>query len=191
MNQEGRIDIARLIRLATVLFAVAAGFGVYLTFSPQIDAMQQRVDDNNSELRSDEVALSNAVPLHVERATLSKRYAALVAQNPQAVFVRELATTVHRNGVSLVTTSITPEPADTERAPGALFSKTHLSVSLRGTYRRLLATIGDLSMGSEIVEVLAPNLTREGTGTIAATVPLNIYEPLHTLQTQTNQGEIR
>ncbi len=180
MTARGRIDVPRLVRIATFLFAVAATTGVYLTYQPQIELVQQRIDDNNNELRSDEVAFSEATALRAERKQLADRYAPLFAQNAQAVFVRELATTVHRNGVTLAATTVTQESADDPHAPGAIFAKTHLSISLRGSYRRLLAAIADLSLDSEIVEVQAPNLSRDGSD-VVATIPVNIYEPLRTL----------
>lgn len=190
MTQTGRIDVTRLIRIAALLFSIAAACGVYATFEPQIDALVQRVDDNNSELRSDEVAASNATALRGERAHLAVRFATLVAQNPQAVFVRELATAVRRNGVTLLSTVVTaPAPGDVPEA-GALFTKTHLSVGLRGSYRRLLTTIADLSAGSEIVEVLPPSLTRER-DEISATVPLDIYEPVHSSRTPLRGENVR
>ena len=192
MTRTGRIDVIRLIRIAAALFSFAAAFGVYATFEPQIDALLQRVDDNNSELRSDEVAASSATALRGERARLAERYATLVAQNSQAVFVRELATAVRRNGVTLLSTVVTaPSPGDAA-SPGALFTKTHLSVGLRGSYRRLLTTIADLSAGSDIVEVLPPSLTREtGAGDVSATVPLDIYEPVRGQQPPVRAENVR
>lgn len=186
MNSAARIDIPRLIRIATFLFAVAAGAGVYMTYQPQIEAMQQRIDDNNDELRSDDVAFNEAAVLRGERATLSARYASLFAQNPQAVFVRELATLVRRNGVRLTSTTVTPEDQSDPPA-SALFAKTRLALELRGSYRRLLTAIADLSMGSEIVEVRAPSLARES-GSVVAKVPVVIYEPLRAASQQPSRS---
>lgn len=177
MTGRGRIDVPRLLRIATFLFAVAAATGVHLTYQPRIDVLQQRIDDNNNELRSDDIAFAEATTLRGQRTQLANRYASIFAQNAQAVFVRELATTVHRNGVTLIATTVSQEGGNDAHVPGTLFAKTHVSMSLRGSYRRLLAAIADLSMGSEIVEVQPPNLARDGASVIA-TVPINIYEPL-------------
>lgn len=181
MTSAARINIPRLIRIATFIFAIAAAAGVFLTYQPQIEAVQQRIDDNNNELRSDEVAFHEAAALRGERAKLATRYASLFAQDPQAVFVRELATTVHRNGVTLVSTTVTPDDASEVRGAATLFSKTRLSLELHGSYRRLLAAIADLSMGLEIVEVRAPSLARDS-GSVVAKVPVVIYEPLRSVQ---------
>jgi len=191
MTSAARVDIPRLIRIVTLLVAVAAAAAVYLTYQPQIEALQQRIDDNNNELRSDDVVFSGAAALRGERAQLAARYAALLAQDAQAVFVRELATIVARNGVRLVSTNVTPDDATEARGAGTPFTKTRVSLELRGPYRRLLATIADLSLGSEIVEVRAPSLAREGPGVLAK-VPVTIYEPLHlTAPPAVRRGDVR
>lgn len=187
MTPTTRIDVPRLIRIATFLVSVAATAAVYLTYQPQIEAVQQRIDENNDELRSDDVAFHEANLLRGERATLSARYASLFAQDAQAVFVRELATTVRRHGVELVATNVAPDDPSDARGASALFSKTQLALELRGSYRRLLTTIADLSLGSEIVEVRASSLSREGTELVAK-VPLAIYEPLRATSTVAPSG---
>lgn len=177
MTPTSRIDVARLIRTATLLVGLACASAVYATFQPQIDFLQQRIDENNSQLRSDEVAQSTAGTLRRERSDLATRYATLVAQNPQAVFVRELAALVRRHAVALVSTTVAAAAPNDAPEPGALFSKTRLSIVMSGPYRRLLAAVSDLSNGSEIVEVLPPSLARDGAD-VVATIPLDIYEPL-------------
>lgn len=176
-----RTDAPRLIRIAALACTVVAVVSIWLAYAPQIDAIQTRIDDGRSELRSDETAFSQANVLRAERARLADRYATLLAQNPEAVFVRELATTVKRHRVALLGTNVTQDAA-TNDADGANvpFSRTRVSIEMRGTYRGLLATIADLSTGSEIVEVREPNLHRDGDA-IAATVPVIIYEPLPTV----------
>lgn len=183
------IDIPRLIRIASVLFAFAAAVGVDLTYRPQIDAAERLVEDRNDELRSDQVAFREATFLRGERARLAGRYAMLFAENPQAVFVRELATTMRRNGVTLVSTSVTPEDPNGERSAAGLLTKTHVTIVMSGSYRRLLGTVADLSAGSEIVDVGVPNLTREGTSVVAS-VPVDIYEPRKTTFSQA-RGDTR
>ncbi len=181
MTERGRIDVPRLIRIATFLSVIAAATGVYLGYQAQVELLQQRIDDNNNELRSDDVAFNEAPVLRGERAQLAERYASLFSQNAQAVFVRELATTIRRNGVTLAATSVSQDSGNEPRPAGTLFAKTHLSVTLRGSYRRLLSAISELSRGSEIVEVQEPNLARD-TSSILAIVPINIYEPLRATQ---------
>lgn len=176
MSATGRINASRLIRTVTVLLAIVAAVCVYATYQPQIDAAQRRIDDDNRALRSDEVAFSEFVSLRAERALLARRYESLFSQNAQAVFVRELATTVRRNGVALVSTNVSQEDPNDAHAAAGIFTKTHLTLMLRGSYRRLLTAIAELSTGSEIVDVQMPNLARDGSA-VVATVPIDIYEP--------------
>ncbi len=179
---QPRIDVSRLIRIAAIALTVLAVALVYVSYAPQIDALQARIDDGRSELRSDAETFAQATALRGERARLAERYSSLFAANPEAVFVRELATTVHRHHVKLVDTNVTQDPESSDPSATSLpFSRAHVSIGLRGTYRTLLATIADLSSGSEIVEVREPNLRRDGDA-IVATVPLTIYEPQHATQ---------
>ncbi len=173
------IDIGRALRIATFLCAALAGAFVYFAYEPQAAAAQQRVDDAQARLRSDEVAFSEMPHLRLERAELEHRYAQLFEQNAEAVFLRELASTVRRHGVMLATTSVSQDlDAPPTVAKPALFSANRVSLELRGTYRDLLGAIGDLSLGSEIVAVEPPSMRRDGS-TIAATVRAVIYEPAH------------
>ncbi len=185
---QPRIDISRLIRIAALALTVLAVALVYANYTPQIDALQARIDDGRNELRSDDEAFAEATALRGERARLAQRYASLFAANPEAVFVRELATTVHRHHVQLVDTNVTQDAESTDAgATGVPFSRARVSIGLRGTYRTLLGTIADLSTGSEIVEVREPNLRRDGDA-IVATVPLVIYEPQHAAQATSVTG---
>ena len=171
------VDVTRLIRIGAIALTVLAVALVYFTYTPTIDALHARIDDGQNELRSDEIALSQVPTLRAERSQLGERYASLFAQNPEAVFVRELATTVHRHRVTLLATSVAQDSASTPSdAPALPFVRTRVSIDMRGTYRALLATISDLSTGSEIVEVLEPSLHRDGAAVIAS-VPAIIYEP--------------
>ncbi|GAC1442288.1 MAG: hypothetical protein NVS2B3_08290 [Vulcanimicrobiaceae bacterium] len=172
------IDVSRLIRIAALGCTAIAVALVYVWYAPQIDALQARIDDGRSELRSDETTFDQAPALRAQRSRLAARYATLLAQNPEAVFVRELATTVRRHHVTLVSTNVTQETALPEpQAASIPFSRARVEIELRGTYRALLGTVADLSTGSEIVEVREPNLRREG-DQLAATVPVTVYEPL-------------
>lgn len=172
------IDIARAIRIATFLGAALAGAIVYFAYEPQAAAAQQRIDDAQARLRSDEVAFSEVPHLRLERAELERRYSQLFGQNAEAVFLRELAATVRRHNVKLVTTSVSQDNSDAPPAVArpASFSVSRVNLELRGSYRDLLAAIGDLSLGSAIIAVEPPSMRRDG-DTIAATVRAVIYEP--------------
>lgn len=175
-----RIDVGRLIRIVTLLLSVAAVASVYAAYAPRIDALLARIDDGREELRSDEVARREATRLRAERVDLARTYAPLLSQNAEAVFVRELATMVRRRGVTLVSTNAASDSGSHEGEPaGASFSRVRLTVDLRGSYRALLATVAELSTGSEIAEVGEPNLRRDGDA-IAATIPVVVYEPRRT-----------
>lgn len=178
MNATNAIDVPRLIRIATLLFTLLGGSIVYFTFAPTIDALQQRIDDAQATLRSDEVAFSEVPHVRIERDALARRYAALFGQNPEAVFLRELSSTVRRNGVSLLSTTVTrdtsgPKPASPVTS---LLAPTLLQIELRGSYSHVLAAIAEVSLGSEIVNVRAPSLRRDGDAVIAS-IPVTIYEP--------------
>ncbi len=174
---SARIDVTRLVRIGAIALTVLAVALVYFAYTPTIDALHARIDDGQNELRSDEIALSQVPSLRAERAQLGERYASLFAQNPEAVFVRELATTVHRHRVALLATSVSQDSASNPNdGPTLPFVRTRVSIEMRGTYRALLATISDLSTGSEIVEVLEPSLHRDG-ALVIASVPAIIYEP--------------
>ncbi len=173
------IDVRRLIRIATFLFCVVAATLVYLSFAPQIDASGERIDAAQSQLNSDESSFSELGVLRSERDSLARRYARLFAQNPEAVFLRGLASDVARHGVTLVATTETrdtsSQPANAPDA-GSAAEKTVLSVEMRGHYRNLLAAIGELSLGPEIVRVDMPTLRRDGAD-VTALVPVTIFEP--------------
>lgn len=174
------VDITRLIRIGALALAMLAVALVYFAYTPTIDTLHARIDDGQNELRSDEIALSQVPMLRAERTKLGERYASLFAQNPEAVFVRELATTIHRHHVALLATSVAQDSATlASDGPAIPFIRTHVLIEMRGTYRALLATISDLSTGSEIVEVLEPSLRRDGAAVIAS-VPAVIYEPQRT-----------
>ncbi len=174
------IDVRRLIRIATFLFCVVAAMLVYLSFAPQIDASGERIDAAQSQLNSDESSFSELGVLRSERDTLARRYARLFAQNPEAVFLRGLASDVARHGVTLVATTETRDTSSQAAAndpeAGSPGEKTLLSVEMRGHYRNLLAAIGELSLGPEIVRVDMPTLRRDGAD-VTALVPVTIFEP--------------
>ncbi len=177
MNATNAIDIPRLIRIATLLFTLLGGSIVYFTFAPSVDALQQRIDDAQATLRSDEVAFSEVPHVRVERDALAHRYATLFGQNPEAVFLRELSSTVRRNRVALLSTSVSRDANGPKPQPlSSLLAPTALQIELRGSYAHVLAAIGDLSLGSEIVNVAAPSLRRDDDAVIAS-IPVTIYEP--------------
>lgn len=178
MNATNAVDIPRLIRIATLLFTLLGGSIVYFAFAPSIDALQQRIDDGQATLRSDEVAFSEVPLVRAERDALARRYATLFGQNPEAVFLRELSSTVRRNGVALLSTTVTRDAngAKNESPSSSLLAPTLLQIELRGSYAHVLGAIADLSLGSEIVNVGAPSLRRDDDAVIAS-VPVVIYEP--------------
>jgi hypothetical protein len=178
MKEQGAVDVPRLIRIATLLFALLGGSIVYFTFAPAVDALQQRIDDAQQTLRSDEIAFSEVPHVRTERDELARRYARLFAQNPEAVFLRELSATVRGRRVTLLSTSVSRDPsgARPEATHSALLAPTLLQIELRGRYAQVLAAIGDLSLGSEIVDVAQPSLRSDGDAIIAS-IPVTIFEP--------------
>lgn len=170
------VNIPRLIRIATLLFAVFAGALVFLTYQPQVDALQQRLEDDTSTLRSDETVFHTMPQLRADRAELGHQYATLFAQNPEAVFLRDLSAATQRHGVTLVSTSVSHVETSDTTPRSSLFAQAHVDVEMRGSYAHLLAAIGDLSVGSEIVRVDAPTMRRDG-DEVAATAPVTIFEP--------------
>jgi hypothetical protein len=178
MNPQGTVNVPRLIRIATLSFALLGGALVYFTFAPAVDGLQQRIDDAQETLRSGDVAFSEISHVRTERDELARRYARLFSQNPEAVFLRELSATVRARRVTLLSTSVSRDPSGVraEATHGALLAPTLLQIELRGRYAPVLAAIGDLSLGSEIVDVQAPSLRRDGDAVIAS-IPVTIYEP--------------
>jgi len=170
------IDVPRLIRIATLLLSILGGSLVYFTFAPQIDAATLRLDDAEANLRSQDVALSEMPRLRVEREQLVRRYETSFAKNPQAVFLRDLASTVARHDVALVSTNVSQQTVQNTNPQAALFKETGVLLELRGAYRDLLGTVRDLSNGSAIVAVDSPAIRRDGNALIA-NVPVTIYEP--------------
>jgi Tfp pilus assembly protein PilO len=173
------IDVRKIIRIATVLACIVAASFVYFSFAPDVDAATLRVDQAQLQLDSDTSTLSHLGMLRDERAALANRYAHLFAQNPEAVFLRGLSADVVRHGIALVSTSEARD-LSSGAASGANAApsndRTQLVIELRGSYRQLLAAIGELSLGPEIVRVDAPTLKRDGNDVIAS-VPVTIFEP--------------
>ena len=185
------IDARRLVRIATVLSCIVAGSCVYFALGPYVESASQRVDGAELQLDSDRTTAFNVRALAEERGVLVRRYARLFAQNPEAVFIRGLASDAARHGVTLLSTSESKSdspttipntstsgpslvPGDAAMSIGA--ERTAISVSLRGRYRNLLATIGEMSLGPEIVRVDPPTLTRDRSE-VTAIVPVTIFEP--------------
>lgn len=178
------IDVKRLVRIVAVLACVLAGCVVYVTFDPDATAASARVDRAELQLDSDRTAAYDIRALRNERDSLANQYAKLFEQNPEAVFIRALAADAARHGVTLVSTSESKNQATLSAGPvqsgeqSGPFAARQASVivSLRGTYRNLLATIGELSIGPEIVRVDPPTLVRER-ASITATIPVTLLEP--------------
>jgi Tfp pilus assembly protein PilO len=175
MNAGTAIDIPRLIRIVSVALAILAGALVFFHFEPQIDEANARVEDARSQLRSSEVLIAAVPRLRAERDRLRRRYEPVFEENPEAVFLRDLASVVRRHGDNVVSSSTGHTPSDSRTASG-LFDHVALTLELRGTYRGLLAAIVDLSRGNEIVSVAAPSFRRDGR-TLVASVPIEIFEP--------------
>ena len=74
MNAAQPIDVPRLIRIATLLFALLGATLVYLTFAPVVDGLEQRIDDAQATLRSDEIAASEMPHVRAERDELARHY---------------------------------------------------------------------------------------------------------------------
>jgi hypothetical protein len=171
------VDVPRLIRIASVACAIFAGALVYVGFEPQLDALRAAADGVRSELRSDDIVFADEPRLREERDALRRRYANLFRKNPQAVFFSDLAVVVRRHRVELVSTNAGGAPPDGGANPTTdPFARSIFTLELRGPYRRLLATIVDLSRGREIVRVEAPSFRRDG-DSLVASVPVSIFEP--------------
>jgi hypothetical protein len=182
------IDVPRLIRIATVLFAMLAGTCVYFFYEPQTEAAEVRLNDAQTSILSQDVAFGAMSRLRMELAALVRHYDTPFVRNPEAVFLRELASTATRHGVTLVSTSVAQDPtAEADASHPAFFRQTQVALELRGTYRNLLATVRDLSNGSAIVAVNPPTLRRDN-GALLATIPVTIYEPSETQDADTSAG---
>jgi hypothetical protein len=177
VNGPGTIDVPRLIRIVSFSVALLAGLLVYFAFAPTMGVLQQRIDDAQATLRSDEVAFSEVPRLREEHDDLARRYGTLFAQNPDAVFLRELGAIVRKNRITLLSTTVSRDPTTAKvETHGVLLAPTSLEIVMRGSYARLLVAIATLSLGSEIVEVRAPSMRRDGDSVIAS-IPLTIFEP--------------
>ncbi|MGP6159192.1 MAG: hypothetical protein ACLPYS_17075 [Vulcanimicrobiaceae bacterium] len=175
---DNETNVPRLIKIATLLFGIFAGSLVYFVFEPQVDVAQRALEDDESMLRSDEVVF-NAVPgLRLKREQLTKRYAGLFSENPEAVFLRELSTLAKLRRVTVVSASLSTDPTEPGHGIRTLFARTAMQLELHGEYRNLLSAISDLSRGAAVVDVGLPAIRRDGTA-LLATVPLEIGEPAH------------
>jgi len=91
-----RIDVGRIVKLATLLFACAAGILVYLARTPEIDAASAQLTATESVLRSDEVAIAEIPAMRRSRDVLAARYHDRLAHNAEATFLGELGRLVTR-----------------------------------------------------------------------------------------------
>lgn len=179
MSNTRPIDVPRLIRLATLLLAVTAGASVFFAYEPRTELLSQRLDDTETALRSDDVAFSEIPTLRIERDRLAKQYT-FVARDAEAVFLRELASNVHRHALTLLsTTASQTDLPNRSFGDGVAFGATDLTLELAGSYEHLLAGLSEMSLGSEMVGVEAPSFRRDGLR-LVATVPVTIYEPVDT-----------
>jgi hypothetical protein len=177
MNKANPIDIPRLIRIATLLGAVLAGSLVYFAYLPRVEALRFRIEDAETSLRSAEIAASEMPRLRAERDILATRYARVLSQNADAVFLRELVAAARRGGTALVTTSLSRSAnASQDGSHSGLLMQTRGTVELRGAYRNVLVVIAELSSGADIVAVDPPSVRRDGRSVVAS-VPVTIYEP--------------
>jgi hypothetical protein len=88
------------------MFSLVAGVLVYCAYQPQIDALALRLEDDESELRSGDIAYSELPRLRRERDTLARRYDGAFVHAAEATFLRDLAATARRHDVALVSTSV-------------------------------------------------------------------------------------
>ena len=176
MSGNAALDVSRLIRIASVLSAIATATLGYCFYEPRVESLRYHIADTEAALRSVEVAQSEMPQLREERDALAMRYAHFVTQNSEAVFLHDVANIVRVRRLRLLTTSMArASNAKTNRGASA-YLETHVTLEMRGAYRNVLLAIGDLSTGSAIVAVEAPNLHRDGDAVVAS-VPVVIYEP--------------
>lgn len=166
----------RLVRIVTLLSAVASGSLAYLANEPLVVAAQARLDDERAELHSDAVAFAAAPRLRAERTALLRRYEPLFAQNAQAAFLRDLARIARMHHSALISTSVSEDSANTANAAGDDFRRTNLVLEVRGSYPNVLKCIAALSRGIDLVRVGLPTL-RRAEDSVNATIPVTIYEP--------------
>jgi len=171
------LNVQRLLRIATLSLGLLTGVLICLAYQPKLDSLQARLDDDQSELRSDDIAFSEMPRLRLEHAELAARYDRLLARAVAATFLHALAATVRRHSVTLLSTNVTQDSsaAAEGRTKTTLFEVSRVSLELRGSYPSLLAAIGDLSLGANIVGVQTPNLQRDG-DEVLAFVPITLYE---------------
>lgn len=173
------IDVSRTMRLATLLLAVAAAAVVYVVDEPRVGALQERIDDAATALRSEEIAANEASRLRDERDVLASRYAPLFAQNAEALFLHDVLTLTRARHVRILATSLgASEPERTSDGGHVPFVKTHGTLELRGGYRNLLQVVAELSTGFAIVAVETPAFRRDGEA-VVATIPVTILAPAH------------
>jgi Tfp pilus assembly protein PilO len=170
------IDVSRIVRIVSVGLAILAGASVYVSYEPQVESLRTRVDEARADVRSGDIVLADRERLRTERAAFERRYARLFAQNPQAVFLRELSATAGRHGIDVVGSASGHARLDSRDETVGTFKRVALTLQLRGSYRNLLAAIAEISQGNEIVAVEVPSLQRDG-DSIVASVPVAIFEP--------------
>jgi hypothetical protein len=171
------IDGTRMLRATTLIVSLLSCTGIYCAYQPQIDALALRLQDDESELRSGDIAFSELPRLRVEQAVLARRYRGAFERAGEATFLRHLASTVRGHNVTLVSTSVAQDTtAGSNGSNRTLFEATHATLELRGRYVDLLAAVADLSAGAEMVGVDTPALRRDGDA-IVASVPVTLSEP--------------
>ncbi len=145
---------------------------------PRLEALRGELADAEQQLRSDEVTAAELARLTRREPELSARYATAFNGHAQTVFLRELARTLDRRHLALMSTSAAPagQPDESTDRIRSAFATTRLSLELHGAYRDIVGALADLSNGSELVRVEAPSFHRAG-GQVSADVPVTIYDP--------------
>ncbi len=176
MNDDPAFHVVRLIRASAVACAIATAAVIYLSNEPRISALSNRLEETNAVLRSDDVVLANTERARAQRDLLRRRYARMLHRGVEAIFIRDLDANVHRHGADLLSTTAQRDGADGSPADGETeMRRIDLTIELRGSYRNLLGTIADLSVGDQIVDVRSVSLRRADTSLIAR-VPISLFE---------------
>jgi hypothetical protein len=178
MTVSARLDVARLLRIATLACAAGAAMLVHGAFAPRFDALRGELADAQRQLRSDEVNAQELTRLARREPELAARYAAPFSGNAQAGFLTELARTLRYHRVTLASTSASAgaQPGDRSETFQSAFPASHLGLELDGSYRDIVGAIAELSEGPELVRVEAPSFHRTG-ARLGAVVPVTIYDP--------------
>ena len=148
------------------LAAVFAG----LSFDGALAELNRRATDDRATLASDRVAFSEQAHLQAKRTLLRDRLRAMLRDDAEAQLIRELGRIAHRRHVWI------EEAATLARAQTHLLAEStgeRLTLRLRGTYRDLLLSLDDLSLGPAVVDVDTPTISKQG-GQLEASIPVTL-----------------